>query len=190
MFIIIRIQKVILFLCFIKLVNCINVKTYTLESEQQDNNSVKTSKTIYIRNIKINDEIYDEYFKGNLIRALNDSGEFSEVETFTSYPKKNSIIIDIEFYNYSHELNPHPLYFPLGIITLTLYIWFGGPIIEYSSNMTYSIKFHESDLTLKKNIKKNFYFKDWENIYSALKLRKKMPTFRFNELKNSIKESI
>ena len=33
-------------------------------------------------------------------------------------------------------MHPHPTYFSLALITLTLYIWFGGPIYEDVSDLS------------------------------------------------------
>ena len=169
---------------------CIQVKTYTLENPLELKKQFSSNKSISIRNVRIEGSLLmNEYFKGNLIRALNDSGEFINVESY-SENSKNNFVLDLKFNTYENELNVHPLYFPLALLTLTIYIWVGGPVIEYGNKMNYTIQIYDPNLKLIKTKTKDFEFKDWENIYSRFKLRREMPIYRFDEIKKTIRESL
>jgi hypothetical protein len=58
----------------------------------------------------------------------SDAKYFSRVNTLPGNPRPDEVILHFRFDQYQLRRTPHPAYFPAAILTLTLYIWFGGPI--------------------------------------------------------------
>ncbi len=61
---------------------------------------------------------------------------FSRVNRLPGTPRPDEYVLRFEFSRYRMERTPHPAYFPLAILTLTIYIWVGGPIYVDESTLT------------------------------------------------------
>ena len=50
--------------------------------------------------------------------------------------KGTDVVLDFTFDRYQQKRNPHPAYFPAAILTLTGYIWVGGPIFVDTTDLS------------------------------------------------------
>ncbi|WP_036069071.1 hypothetical protein [Leptospira noguchii] len=57
---------------------------------------------------------------------------------------RNNHVLQITCDEYTERRQPHPAYFPLAILTGTLYIWFGGPIHTDTSKYSCELKAQDS----------------------------------------------
>lgn len=70
------------------------------------------------------------------------------------------------FTKYSHERKLYPLYFPLAMITLTMYIWFGGTVTVDEAHYACTLKVTDSDEKILYRLEGQVSGKKEINIYS------------------------
>lgn len=60
---------------------------------------------------------------------------FSDISLLPGRIGSEDVLLNLQFHRYTQKRSPHPAYFPAAILTLTLYIWFGGPIFVDTSDL-------------------------------------------------------
>jgi hypothetical protein len=65
----------------------------------------------------------------NLVEFMRAGSYFGEVEIFPSRMTEGSLLLHFSFDRFKQQRRVHPAYFPVSLLTATLYIWFGGPIV-------------------------------------------------------------
>jgi len=83
-----------------------------------------------------NKSIVEDSLRGNITAYIQQTGYFTETNTLPGKTGNNDWILDFQFDQYQQNRSMHPAYFPLAIATATLYIWFGGPIVVDSSELS------------------------------------------------------
>ncbi len=83
-----------------------------------------------------NKSIVEDSLRGNITAYIQQTGYFTETNTLPGKAGNNDWILDFQFDQYQQNRSMHPAYFPLAIATATLYIWFGGPIVVDSSELS------------------------------------------------------
>ena len=95
--------------------------------------------TISDPNIQENKDNEDNLTK-DLFIYLEDARFFSKIRKFPGDVKPGDLILHFDFNKYYNKRIIHPAYIPGALITLTLYIWFGGPVtidtVDYSATLT------------------------------------------------------
>ena len=87
----------------------------------------------------------EESFTLNLLEYLGERKYFQNVSLLPGKLEKEDFVLYLEFDHFQQRRAPHPAYFPAAILTLTLYIWFGGPIYVDSSDFSGRIKIEDFD---------------------------------------------
>jgi len=88
----------------------------------------------WIDHVKISDFSVDEKnvvensLTINLLEYTREGNYFRAVNLLPGELGDDSVVLHFEFQSYEQKRSVHPAYFPLALLTLTLYIWFGGPI--------------------------------------------------------------
>jgi hypothetical protein len=71
---------------------------------------------------------------------VHDAGYFSRVNLLPGEPARDEYVLSFDFDRYQVRRAVHPMYFPLALLTLTIYIWVGGPIYRdvahYSASLS------------------------------------------------------
>jgi hypothetical protein len=71
----------------------------------------------------------------NLEKFLSDGRYFEDVALAPGRMAEDDVALRFTFSRYRQTRSVHPAYFPGALLTLTLYIWFGGPIGKDSSDL-------------------------------------------------------
>lgn len=106
--------------------------------------AVSVNRTTWLGSVRITDEniraddrqILEESLRGNISDYIAGSGIFAALNTPPGRPATDDLVLDFEYSRYQQKRSPHPAYFPAAILTLTMYIWAGGPIFKDSTNLT------------------------------------------------------
>jgi hypothetical protein len=64
---------------------------------------------------------------------------FRRVNLLPGQPSPDELVLHFRFDHYQLERTPHPAYFPGALLTLTLYIWLGGPIYVDQAHLSGSL---------------------------------------------------
>jgi len=96
----------------------------------------------------------------------------------------------IKFKKYENNLYLHPLYFPLSMITLTLYIWIGGTIVVHESDIDMQVDIYDNKYNLITSNEYNLKFKLNENIYNKSIPNREIPKLKSIFILNSITSSL
>lgn len=97
---------------------------------------------VWISEIKITDPSIDdssaveESLALNILEYIRQGNYFKNVNLIPGQIKEEDLILSFQFDHYQLRRTPHPAYFPLAMLTLTLYIWFGGPIYNDVLNIS------------------------------------------------------
>ena len=187
-------KTILPFLFLLSFLNCITHDSVLLNSSKYKSSTNLNKETIAIRNIEIIDypdnqkAFFESMLKANLYNALTETETFQEVNYYKDSNTNAKVkIIDLKFKKYFNQLEVHPLYFPLATLTLTLYIWFGGPIVRYEADYTLEVNSYDSKGNKLKSATQNFKDSTNENIYSGFKARREIPSIRFNFILDSIR---
>ena len=81
----------------------------------------------------------EDNLTANLLEYLREGNHFRDVDLLTGKIGADDLVLRFRFDRYRQTRSPHPAYFPAAIATLTLYIWFGGPIFTDSSDLSGSL---------------------------------------------------
>lgn len=131
----------LLALCLLTLTGCV-----TLPPGTNFDSPVRTEQTLphkaWIGAVKFADEsmenraVLEDSLRGNITSYIQDADYFLEISTIPGKVGNDDLILDFRFDRYVQKRNTHPAYFPLALATLTLYIWFGGPIYVDESDLS------------------------------------------------------
>ena len=83
-----------------------------------------------------NSRVLEEALTLNILKFIREGNYFNSINFLTDNAKGDDLILSFQFDRYELKRTPHPAYFPLALITFTLYIWFGGPIYNDVSNLS------------------------------------------------------
>ncbi|MGH8592056.1 MAG: hypothetical protein ACREXX_22910 [Gammaproteobacteria bacterium] len=87
-----------------------------------------------------NQRVVEDSLRANIAVFLQESGYFLNTSTLPGMVNPEDLVLDFRFSRFWQERSVHPAYFPAALITLTLYIWFGGPVhvdeYELSGSLT------------------------------------------------------
>ena len=75
---------------------------------------------------------------------VNDTKYFSRVNQLPGEPRADELVLSYRFDRYELERQPHPAYFPCALLTLTLYIWFGGPIYNDVADLSGTLEVRDT----------------------------------------------
>lgn len=127
-----------------------------------------TGKTVGVRGVpRAETNMYQGSLENLIVRGLRESGAFRAVRQGDF----SSSDVDLEL-----RLGPatawfnsrvHPLYFPLAIATLTLYIWFGGPIRSHYQQYGMRVSAFDRDGTLLFELEEKDWYHHGVGIYSS-----------------------
>lgn len=81
---------------------------------------------------------------GTLTDFIQAAGYFSTAKSFPGAPRPDDFVLRFSFDRYVQSRRPHPLYFPGAFLTATLYIWFGGPIVNETIDLSGTLVITES----------------------------------------------
>ncbi len=170
--------------------NCnIEIRRTSLNFENKSFDKISNQK-IRLRNIEYpqtdTKEIMEVTFKANLKRTLVKNGFFRDVDYYQEPLDKEAFILDIKFLKNYEDISIHPLYFPGSILTLTLYIWLGGPIGINKVEDEVSVSVFNPKGVLVSQVSKSLNYKENENIYSVFRNYKDR---RSELILNAIKEA-
>ncbi len=102
----------------------------------------------------------------SLKEAMAKSGQFQEVRLLPGVPAGNDIIFRLTMERYHATRRVHPAYFPLAILTLTVYIWAGGPVVvdrtEYAGTLTVERPDGSTQLTVTSELNSRKNISIWE----------------------------
>ncbi|MDX1960455.1 MAG: hypothetical protein SFU98_17935 [Leptospiraceae bacterium] len=180
----------------ITLINCITVHDLSLTNTKESKSEVNPIHLV-IKDVKITDydddekTLYESYFKSNLKNSFEKSKSFHSVEFYKKGKQYiNSRIIDIELIDYKNKVYIHPLYFPLSILTLTIYIWVGGPVITYKQNYKIKIDVYNEKLNKLNSTSNDFSFSKNQNIYNSQDRTEEVIHNRFKFVLESIQKGL
>lgn len=189
-------MKTILILLLL-VVNCMYHRSALLDSSGYSANGAVISEDIVLRKIELaGDTEYDRSLlemtlKANLKNTLEETKMFKSVRYYNKNDKEgNTKIIDIKFSRFENQMKVHPLYFPLAMLTLSIYIWVGGPIVTYESNYAAEVNVYNEKSDLIKTINKQIEISENENIYNGWSSRRKRPEQRFYFIASAITDSL
>jgi len=74
----------------------------------------------------------------------SDAKYFSRVNLLPGNLRPEEVVLRFGFDRYQLRREPHPAYFPAAILTLTLYIWFGGPIYRDKANLSAELRVQDA----------------------------------------------
>lgn len=164
--------KFLAFFLFLTLVSCITIPVQVSLNDPPGQKQ-PLPLTIFIERVSLPSGINSVQTKeDNLTLALIEytrKANYFQRVSYISYKEpsdKNYKIINISCSSFEEMRKPHPAYFPLAILTVTIYIWAGGSIARDSAN-------YDCDLTVKnpnnkvlfRNVKKLLNTRD-VNLYS------------------------
>lgn len=73
-----------------------------------------------------------------------DAKYFPRVNQLPGKLRPDDLVLRFEFDRYQLRRAPHPAYFPGAILTLTLYIWFGGPIGRDTASLSGALRVEDA----------------------------------------------
>jgi hypothetical protein len=80
----------------------------------------------------------------NIAAYAADAKYFARVNQLPGKLRPDDVVLRFEFDRYQLRRAPHPAYFPGAILTLTLYIWFGGPIGRDTANLSGQLRIEDA----------------------------------------------
>jgi len=124
--------RIWLVLCLATLTGCV-----TLPAGTGLNAPIRIEKAIprkaWIGKVKIADDsvenkaVVEDSLRGNISTYVQDAGYFLETNNLPGKVADDDLVLDFRFDRYIEKRNTHPAYFPVALITMTFYIWFGRP---------------------------------------------------------------
>lgn len=87
----------------------------------------------------------EDSLRGNILSYIQDSGYFTEVDTLPGKIGENDLVLDFQFDHFLQERSIHPAYFPAALLTFTVYIWVGGPIVIDESDLSGTLTVKDSN---------------------------------------------
>ncbi len=100
------------------------------------------NRDAWISEIQITDplikdsSIIEESLALNILEYIREGNYYKNINLIPGQIEEEDLILSFQFDHYQLRRTPHPAYFPLAILTFTLYIWFGGPICNDVINMS------------------------------------------------------
>ncbi len=71
----------------------------------------------------------------NILEYMREGRYFADANVLPGKPGRDDVVLRFRFDRYELRRSPHPAYFPGALLTLTLYIWVGGPIFTDRSDL-------------------------------------------------------
>jgi hypothetical protein len=189
--------KITFFITFLLNMNCLIHKTSLLDQNFTFNEGNNNRRCLLLNKVSIIEsdgemkDILESLMRSNIKILLENSKSFQEVIYYSNVSiSKDCYLIDIDFFEYENELTVHPNYFPLSIVTLTFYIWFGGPIVTYESKIKMNISVSNSENIKIKSESFEVNYNINDNIYNGWFSRREVPRLKSKFILESILKTI
>ncbi|MBM9546641.1 hypothetical protein JWG40_06400 [Leptospira sp. 201903074] len=187
------IKKITIIFAGLMIQSCLSQKSSLLNQNLKPSDVEQKDVNIYIRKVEIVNEIGDlkkiqeETLKTNIKILLENTKIFKSVHYYSEFPvPSNSILLDFKFLKYENTLKLDPLYIPLSIATLTLYIWLGGTIVNFDSKIQLEVNSFDNN----RNLIKSQVFEEEnfirEFIYDPWRSRRIIPEKKTKFILNSV----
>jgi hypothetical protein len=129
----VRIPHHVFLLCVIVLSGCATLPPGTgLKNGERVDGQIPRKAwvaSVKIWDVSVKDRwVVEDSLRANIAVFLQESGYFLETSTLPGKVGPEDILLDFRFPRFRQERSVHPAYFPGALITLTFYIWFGGPV--------------------------------------------------------------
>lgn len=128
-----RIVHLVSLLCVTALSGCVSLPPGTsLKSGERAGSSMP--RKAWVASVKVTDpavtnqRVVEDSLRANIAVFLQESVYFSVTSTLPGKVNPEDLVLDFRFPRFWQERSVHPAYFPAALITLTFYIWFGGPV--------------------------------------------------------------
>lgn len=187
------IKKINIIFVALMFLSCLSQKSSLLNQEYKPSDIDQKDIIVYIRKVEIINEIGDlkkiqeDTLKTNIKILLENSKIFKSVYFYSEFPiSKNSIFLDFKFIKYENTLKLDPLYIPLSIATLTLYIWLGGSIVNFDSKIQLEVNSfdHNKKLIQSQVFEEENYIREY--IYVSWRSRRLIPEKKTKFILNSV----
>jgi len=139
--------RICLVLCLLALSGCVTLPAGTgLNAPIHSENALP--RKAWIGTVKIADDsvknrpVVEDSLRGNIMTYLQEGGYFLETSSLPGKVAADDLVLDFRFDHYIQKRTPHPAYFPLALVTMTFYIWFGGPIFVDESSLSGVLEIH------------------------------------------------
>lgn len=96
-----------------------------------------------------------------------DSHRFSSVQVLPGKLRDGDHVLAFSFSDYRLQRQPHPAYFPVAILTATLYIWFNGPIYNDKSDVYGTLQVYDNQDNLLATFNKRYEGKKSVGLWSG-----------------------
>lgn len=96
-----------------------------------------------------------------------DSRRFSSVQVLPGNTRDGDHVLAFSFSDYRLQRQPHPAYFPVAILTATLYIWFNGPIYNDKSDVYGTLQVYDTRDNLLATFNKGYTGKKSVGLWSG-----------------------
>jgi hypothetical protein len=77
-----------------------------------------------------NRDTIEEALTLSTAKFVGEAGYFTRINTLPGKPRPDDYLLRLTVDRYRQSRSVHPAYFPAAFVTMTLYIWFGGPIFR------------------------------------------------------------
>ena len=84
----------------------------------------------------------------NVLEYLQEAQYSRTVNVLPGAPRPGDHILRLRFDRYRQQRAPHPAYIPGALLTLTMWIWFGGPIYTDTADLSGQLSVEEADGTV------------------------------------------
>lgn len=128
--------------------------------------------TAWVDEIEFNDEYawrgasFADAFLINVRDYIDESAYFHNVKLTPGRIQPEDYILRFTLDEFHQKRRMHPAYVPCAILTLTLYIWFGGPIVIDEVNFDGTLEVSRGDGTFVTKVHDSFREKDSKSLYS------------------------
>jgi hypothetical protein len=176
-------------------INCIPYKSGILIMDPPSRKTIVSTR-IWLDKITISVSPQEDLVRGaieeaftlNVLEYCRGRG-FLNISTLPGRVQQDDLIIRISFPKYSHYGQIDPWYFPLSLVTLTGYIWFGGNIVYDEFEYDCEIKIFDSAENLIYEKTKSIKARMKVNLYSGMSPRSSA-VHRTKALEESLDEAI
>ena len=95
--------------------------------------SVKDPRVAWVAPVTFADPEMEETVRADgltlsIVRYLRQSGRFADADTLSDARSPGDLVLHWTFIRYRQSRSVHPAYVPCAVLTLTLYIFFNGPV--------------------------------------------------------------
>jgi len=109
-----------------------------------------TDRKVWLSKVDILDvfvrdkNVVEESLTVSVFEYIKEGMYFKDVNLLPGKVGDEDFILHFQFDSYQQKRSLHPAYFPAAFFTLTLYIWFGGPIVNDSSYLSGILEVEDS----------------------------------------------